>query len=235
VRDGVSSGSRTISLPEPGRNTVYGAALNYRSTLEALGSALTQKPYGAPPKAPVLYIKPANTWIGDGDPIPVPDDVPAVQAGVTLAALVGRDMYRVSPQAALSYVAGFTVVNDIIVPHSDYFRPMIQNRSRDGFCPIGSTLVDTGRVTALDALQMRVWINGVLACRESTHGLVRPVVQLLADVSALLTLAAGDLLLIGAAPGAPLVRPGDRVTVEVEGVGRLENPVIAEPPGAVAA
>jgi 5-oxopent-3-ene-1,2,5-tricarboxylate decarboxylase / 2-hydroxyhepta-2,4-diene-1,7-dioate isomerase len=231
----MSPGVAAMSLPEPGRNTVYGAALNYRATLEALGSALTATPYGAPPKAPVLYIKPANTWIGDGDPIPVPADVPAVQAGVTLAALIGRDMCQVTPERALSHVAGFTVVNDVTVPHTDFFRPMIQNRCRDGFCPIARAMVAPDRLAALDDLRMRVWVNGALACSESTRGLVRSVPQLLADMSALLTLAAGDLVLVGAAPGSPLVRPGDRVVLEIDGIGRLENPVVAAADGAVAA
>jgi 5-oxopent-3-ene-1,2,5-tricarboxylate decarboxylase / 2-hydroxyhepta-2,4-diene-1,7-dioate isomerase len=222
----VSSGIRTCSLPEPGRNTVYGAALNYRSTLAALGSALNGKPYVAPPEAPVLYIKPANTWIGDGDPIPIPADVAAVQAGVTLAALVGRDLYRATPTTALSFLAGFTVVNDVTVPHTDYFRPVIQNRCRDGFCAIGSTLVPADQIAGLDDLRMRVWVNGALACSESLRDLVRPVARLLADISALFTLAAGDLVLVGAAPGSPLVRAGDRVALEIDAVGRLENPVI---------
>jgi 5-oxopent-3-ene-1,2,5-tricarboxylate decarboxylase/2-hydroxyhepta-2,4-diene-1,7-dioate isomerase len=231
----VSSGIRRHPLPEPGRNTVYGAALNYRSTLAALGGALTQKPYGAPPRAPVLYIKPANTWIGGGDPIPVPADVPAVQAGVTLAARVGRDLYQATPATALSFLAGFTVVNDVTVPHTDFFRPMIQNRCRDGFCAIGDTLVAPDGIADLDDVHMRVWVNGALACSESTRGLVRPVAQLLADISALFTLAAGDLVLVGSAPGSPLVRPGDRVALEIDGVGRLENPVVAAADGAVAA
>ena len=229
------SGSQPVPLPEPGRNTVYGAALNYRSTLAALGDALTAKPYGAPPKAPVLYIKPANTWIGDDDPVPVPADASAVQAGVTLAVLIGRDMYRVAPATALAFVAGFTVVNDVTIPHTDFFRPMIQNRCRDGFCAIGRTIAPTERISDLDNLRMRVWVNGALACDETTRGLVRPVAQLLADMSELFTLAAGDLVLVGAAPGSPLVRAGDRVTLEIGGVGRIENLFVAAADGANAA
>jgi 5-oxopent-3-ene-1,2,5-tricarboxylate decarboxylase/2-hydroxyhepta-2,4-diene-1,7-dioate isomerase len=220
-----------MSLPVAGRNTVYGAALNYHSTLESLDCALSTKPYWAPPIAPVLYIKPPNTWIRDGDPIPLPADIAFVQAGVTLAAVIGRDMFRVQPESALSHVEGFTVVNDVTVPHSDYFRPEIQNRCRDGFCPIGSQLVGPEEMTALDALELRVWVNAQLVCVESTRGLVRPVARLLADVSALFTLVTGDIVLIGAAPSAPLVRAGDRVAVEINGLARIENPVIAEPDG----
>ena len=81
---------------------------------------------------------------------------------------------------------------------------------------------------------MRVWVNGRLACVESTGGLVRPVATLLADISARFTLAAGDFVLVGAAPGSPLVHAGDRVAVEIGGIGGIENPVIADPTGVVA-
>ncbi|HEY6451560.1 MAG TPA: fumarylacetoacetate hydrolase family protein [Steroidobacteraceae bacterium] len=218
---------RSTSLPVAGRNTVYGAALNFRSTLEAMGSALSAKPYEAPPRAPVLYIKPPNTWIRNGEPIALPTDLPAVQAAATLAVVIGHDMYRVAATAALSYVEGFTVATDVAVPHSDYFRPTLRHRCRDGFCSIGSELVGLDDMPALDALELRVFVNARLACVESTRGLVRPVATLLADVSTLFTLAAGDIVLVGAAPGAPLVRAGDRVTVEIDGVARIENPVVA--------
>ncbi len=220
-------GDTPMLLPVAGRNAVYGLALNGRATLEAMGSRFSAAPYAAPPRAPVLYIKPANTWIADGDPIPVPHGVAAVQAGVTLAAVLGRDLKDASAAEALAAVAGYTVVNDVTIPHADYFRPLIQNRCRDGFCAFGRTLAGPRDLPPLDRLTMRVWVNDALACTASTADLLRPVATALADVSALFTLGAGDVLLFGAAPESPVVRPGDRVTMEIEGVGRLGNPVVS--------
>ncbi|MGC1460497.1 MAG: fumarylacetoacetate hydrolase family protein [Steroidobacteraceae bacterium] len=219
--------------PVAGRHTIYGVALNYRSTLEALGKALYEKPYGAPPKAPVLYIKPPNTWVGEGDPIIVPAGIPGVQAGVTLAAVLKRDVYRATPEAILDALAGFTIVNDVTIPHSDFFRPMIQNRCRDGFCAIGTTLSRVGAFTSLESIEMRVWVNDELRCTESTEGLLRPVARLLADISALFTLATGDVVLVGAAPSSPIVKPGDEVRMEIEGIGSLRNPVVSAPTGII--
>jgi 5-oxopent-3-ene-1,2,5-tricarboxylate decarboxylase/2-hydroxyhepta-2,4-diene-1,7-dioate isomerase len=219
--------------PTAGRNTIYGVALNYRATLEELGTALYEKPYGAPPKAPVLYIKPANTWVGDGDPIIVPSDIAGVQAGVTLAAVLKRDVYRATPETVLDALAGFTVVNDVTIPHSDFFRPMIQNRCRDSFCAIGETLAHVDAFPSLERIVMRVWVNEELRCTETTEGLVRPIARLLADISALFTLTAGDLVLIGAAPTSPVVKPGDQVRVEIDGVGSLRNPVVAAAAGVI--
>lgn len=220
---------RPLARPVPGRNAVYGAALNYRAELQALGATLEAQPYGGRPRSPVLYLKPANTWIGPGEPIPLPADIAAVRAGASLAAVIGRDMCAVAVGEALGYVAGYTVVTDVHVPHTDFFRPVIQNRCRDGFCPIADTLVEPAAVPDPDALEVRIWVNGALALSTTTAGLVRPVATLLADISTLFTLAAGDLVLVGAVPAAPLVRTGDRVAIEVAGVGRLENPVVAAP------
>jgi 5-oxopent-3-ene-1,2,5-tricarboxylate decarboxylase / 2-hydroxyhepta-2,4-diene-1,7-dioate isomerase len=222
-----------MTRPAAGRNTVYGVALNYRATLEALGTALYEKPYGAPPKAPVLYIKPANTWMGDGDPIVVPPGIAGVQAGVTLAAVLKRDVYRATPETVLDALAGFTVVNDVTIPHSEFFRPLIQNRCRDSFCAIGTTLASAGAFPSLERIEMRVWVNDELRCTESTEGLVRPVARLLADISTLFTLATGDLVLIGAAPSSPVVKPGDQVRMEIDGIGSLRNPVVSAAAGVI--
>ena len=91
--------------------TVFAAALNRRETLEALGEALSRDPYRSPPKAPVLHLKPANTWIGPGEPIPCPPDVPALRMGGTIGLVIGRTASSVTETEALSYLGGLVVVN----------------------------------------------------------------------------------------------------------------------------
>jgi 5-oxopent-3-ene-1,2,5-tricarboxylate decarboxylase/2-hydroxyhepta-2,4-diene-1,7-dioate isomerase len=206
--------------------TVYGVLLNYRGALAALGDAVNQPPYKAPPKAPILYIKPANTWIGDGAPIPVPRDVAALQIGAALGVVIGRTACRVRAAEALDHVAGYTIVNDLSVPHDSYYRPSIRFKCRDGFCPIGPRVVE--RVTDPDALAVRVFVDGALRQQNTTAHLIRPTAQLIADVTEFMTLSAGDVLLTGVPENAPLARAGERVAIEIEGVGRLENPLVAE-------
>jgi 5-oxopent-3-ene-1,2,5-tricarboxylate decarboxylase/2-hydroxyhepta-2,4-diene-1,7-dioate isomerase len=208
--------------------TVYGVLLNYRGALAALGDTVNEPPYKAPPKAPVLYIKPANTWIGDGAPIPVPGDVEALQMGAALGVVIGRTACRVPAESALDYVAGYTVVNDVSVPHGSFYRPSIRFKCRDGFCPIGTAVVDRARVSNPDALRVRVFVEGVLRQENTTANLIRPTARLIADVTEFMTLAAGDVLLTGVPENAPLARAGQRVAIEIEGVGRLENPLVAE-------
>ncbi len=202
--------------------------LNYRGALAALGDAVQAPPYKAPPKAPVLYVKPANTRIGHGAPIPVPDDVDALQMGAALGVVIGRTACRVTAELAFDCVAGYTVVNDVTVPHDTYYRPSIRFRCRDGFCPIGPRAVDGARVPDPDALAVRVFVDGELRQQNTTANLLRRTARLLADVTEFMTLDAGDVLLTGVPERSPLARAGQRVAIEIEGVGRLENPLVAE-------
>src|SRR5690349_5562155 len=88
---------------------VYGTLLNHRPALAALGDAVNQPPYQAPPRAPVLYLKPRNTLAGDGDDVVVPSDAPELQVGASLGIVVGRTACRVPARDALDHVAGYTI------------------------------------------------------------------------------------------------------------------------------
>ncbi len=117
-------------------NAVYGVLLNFRAEREQWESRMRSEPYRQPPVAPVLYLKPPNTWIGNGEGIPLPPDVEQVKVSGTLGVVMGRTACRVAASDALSYVAGYTIVNDVSVPHDSYYRPALRERCRDGFCAI---------------------------------------------------------------------------------------------------
>ena len=209
------------------RGTVYGTLLNHADALAALGEAVHEPPYKAPPKAPVLYIKPRNTWADAGDAIVVPAGVNELEIGATLGLVIGRTACRVREAEALSFVAGCVIVADVSVPHASYYRPSLRFKARDGFCPIGP-VVPLGRVGALDALQVQVEVDGVLVHRSSTAGLMRTAARLLAEVSEFMTLSPGDVLMLGVAAGAPRARAGQRVSILIDGLGRLDTPLDAE-------
>jgi 5-oxopent-3-ene-1,2,5-tricarboxylate decarboxylase/2-hydroxyhepta-2,4-diene-1,7-dioate isomerase len=209
---------------------VYGTLLNQRGALAALGAAASQSPYKTPPRAPVLYIKPRNTLNGPAGAVPVPADAPELEVGATLGVVIGRTACRVAAGEALDCVAGYTIVNDVSVPHVSFYRPSIRLKARDGFCCIGPEVVARARIADPDALGIRVYVDGQLAQSGSTRDLVRPVRQLIADVTEFMTLAAGDVLLVGVPPGAPRVRAGQGVAIEIDGIGRLENRFVAEAP-----
>lgn len=212
----------------PVEGTVVGALLNYRDELDALGNALSAPPYQAPPKAPILYLKPANTRIGHGHDVVLPADVDGVWAGACLGVVISRTATRVPVLRAADFIAGYTIVNDLTVPHASYYRPAIRHKCRDGFCPMGPWTVDRDDVPDADALDITVRINGEIKQRANTSRLVRPVAQLLADVTAFMTLEAGDVLLVGMPENPPLARAGDRIDIDIARIGTLTTTLIRQ-------
>ncbi|WP_175719212.1 fumarylacetoacetate hydrolase family protein [Burkholderia anthina] len=199
----------------PVEGAVYGTLLNDRAALEALGDALNAAPYKAPPKAPVLYVKPRNTRAGHGAKVVAPDGASGVQIGGSLGIVIGRTASRVSVADALEYVAGYTIVADLSVPHESVYRPSVRFRARDGFCVMGPTVVARRLVADPDTLPISVSIDGQETFHANTSTSIRHVAQLIADVTDFMTLGAGDVLTLGVPHGAPLAQAGDAVTVAI--------------------
>jgi len=206
---------------------VYGLLLNDTASLRDLGDAMHAPPYMAPPSAPVMYMKPRNTWAADGDAIALPAGVDVACAGGALGVVIGRKASRVSEGHALAHVAGYVAVNDVFLPHSDFLRPQLERRCRDGFCTMSAPAAPAGGIDP-DRVLVRVLVNGEVRQSASTASLVRPIARVIADISEFLTLDPGDTVLAGVPLGAPEIRRGDVVAVEIDGVGRVENPVVGE-------
>ena len=128
-----------------------------------------------------------------------------------------------SKRDALDHVAGFLIVNDVSIPHPDYYRPSVRYKARDGFCPLGPRVTARALVANPDALVIRTYVDGVLVQTMSTADLIRSMARLLADVTEFMTLAPGDVLASGAAAPAPRVRAGQTVVIEADALGTLTN------------
>ncbi|RJF78298.1 2-hydroxyhepta-2,4-diene-1,7-dioate isomerase [Azospirillum cavernae] len=204
-----------------GSGMVYGVILNDRPSLERLGAALTAPPYAAPPKAPVLYIKPYNTHAATGATVRVPRGADRVELGATLGLVLGRDSTGLAEATALDAVAGLRPVLDVSLPNPVVYRPPVRERCFDGSCPMGP-VVPYGRVGDLAELTLRTLVNGVLVAERGLSDLLRPAARLLADVTDFMTLRAGDTLTLGIALNGPQAGPGDRVALEIDGFDRLE-------------
>jgi 5-oxopent-3-ene-1,2,5-tricarboxylate decarboxylase / 2-hydroxyhepta-2,4-diene-1,7-dioate isomerase len=211
------------TLPLSG--TVYGVLLNHSPQLLALGDAASQKPYNAPPKHPVLQLKPRNTLAGDGAPVVLSVEQASVCVGASLGILIGRTACRVAANNAFDFVAGYLPVNDLFLPHESHYRPAVRMRAHDGFCVIG-TPVAAALILSPDALAVRVRINGVVVHETTTANRIRGVAQLLSDVTAFMTLQAGDVLMLGVSHGAPVGQVGQTVNVEIDGIGSVTNPLV---------
>jgi 5-oxopent-3-ene-1,2,5-tricarboxylate decarboxylase/2-hydroxyhepta-2,4-diene-1,7-dioate isomerase len=204
-------------------NSVIGVALNFQESLNRLTPSFAAAPYNCPPQAPITYLKTPNTWIESGQPIPCPAGTSHLRMAGTLGVVIGRTACNVKAKDARAYIGGYTVVNDISIPHHSYFRPALRQRCSNCFCSIGATAHPHHQ----DIFEIGVVINNILRSVTHTNTLVRPISQLIQDITEFMTFQPGDILLIGEPETSPLAVPGDAVRVEIPGVGVIENRVVS--------
>ena len=149
--------------------------------------------------------------------------------------MIGRVACRVPAAQALQWVAGYTLVNDLSLPHASHYRPALRFKARDGFCVIGPGVLPASAIADPEALAVQIEIDSHLAQATDTAGRVRGVAQLIADVSDFMTLQPGDLLLLGASAAAPLARAGQAVTISIAGLGTQRIRLGAEQPAGASA
>jgi 5-oxopent-3-ene-1,2,5-tricarboxylate decarboxylase / 2-hydroxyhepta-2,4-diene-1,7-dioate isomerase len=215
----------TLNVP-PWRlsGTVIGTLLNDPASLAALGDAVNALPYKAPPKAPVLYVKPRNTMMGAPS---LPEGVEALEVGASLGIVIGRTARKVAAAQALEHVAGWTLVVDLCVPHTDVYRPSVRLRALDGSCLMGPIVVPCATIADPDAIDLQVQVGGRVAQSLNTSGMRRSVATLIQDVSECLSLHPGDVLMLGVRHAAPQVKAGESFSVSCEGIGTLQGMLAA--------
>ncbi|MGY4642043.1 fumarylacetoacetate hydrolase family protein [Pseudomonas sp. TE24901] len=219
--------SRT--LHDVASGTLFGVALNYQGLLDQHLAAFQQAPYQKPPTKPVLFIKTPNTRNEHAGVVLHPQGE-RLQPGPALGVVIGERASRVSLENAMAHVAGYVVVNEFSLPEDSYYRPAVKAKCRDGFCALGPQLVPRDQVANANQLSLKLWVNGELRQENSTANWVRDIPQLIAEISEFMTLHPGDVLITGTPEGRVDVVPGDRVDVEISGVGRLTNQIQAETP-----
>lgn len=228
VVDGIARCAEDYAMDIPIGGTLYGTLLNFHGALKRMGDTVYKTPYISPPASPVLYIKPLNTFNRNGAGIPMPTGESILEIGAALGIVMASTAAALTEETAMDHVAGFTIVNDVSVPHESIFRPAVQHKARDGFCPVGPWIINREDVVDPDNLTIRVFVNNELRQENSTKNLIRPIARLLSDVTEFMTLRQGDVLLAGVPEDAPLARVGDSVRIEISEIGILENVVIDE-------
>lgn len=213
--------------------TVYGVLLNSKDEWAAWAAQMDEPPYKAAPKAPVLYVKTANTWSACGAAIAVPARAPQVEVGASLALVIGTPAHQVRPQTALQHVAGYVLVNDLSLPHASYYRPPIKYKNLDGFLGIGPCCATPGQVGDPNRLRLEVRVDGRLQQTVDLAQMRRHAAQLIADVSEFMTLCHGDVLLLGLGANRPRACAGQRIEISAIGLpalGVLTNTLVEEAP-----
>ncbi|WP_211465830.1 fumarylacetoacetate hydrolase family protein [Collimonas silvisoli] len=218
---------RPDNFPSQITGTVYGVILNDSGSLQRIGAALTEAPYKGAPKAPVLYIKPANTRVGGGAAISLPAGANAVEIGATIGIVIGAPAARITLENASASIAGYVLVADLSLPHASYYRPAIREKCFDASCVIASDLLPSEKFAELHTLQIATHINGKQVDSWALADLLRSIPELLRDISEFMTLQRGDLLLAGVKWQAPQAAQGDQVKLVAAGCGELNFRIAA--------
>jgi 2,4-didehydro-3-deoxy-L-rhamnonate hydrolase len=215
-----------LSIERPGKIICVG--LNYRDHAEETGAEL--------PKAPLLFAKWGNTLIGHGDPIVLPPESKEVDYEAELGVVIGTGGRHIAETHALDHVRGYICVNDVSARDLQFADGQwTRGKSPDTFCPVGPRLVPREEIADPQALAIRCILNGETLQDSTTANMVFSVAEIISYVSRTVTLDPGDLIATGTPAGVGvfrdpkiLLKDGDEVTVEVEGLGALTNPVRKE-------
>jgi 2-keto-4-pentenoate hydratase/2-oxohepta-3-ene-1,7-dioic acid hydratase in catechol pathway len=211
-----------LPIERPGKIICVG--LNYRGHAEEQGAQV--------PERPIIFAKWPTALIGPGDPIVLPPISSSIDYEAELGVVIGSRAKAVPVDDALGVVLGYVCANDVSARDLQLAdRQFTRAKSLDTFCPVGE-LMPASDVPDPQALRIRCLVNGEVRQYSTTADMIFTVAELIAFVSEAITLEPGDLLLTGTPEGVGLFRDppefladGDEVVVEIDGVGRLTNPV----------
>jgi len=188
------------------------------------------------PEIPVTFAKYANAVLGHGEAIPYPRGTQKLDYEVELAVVIGRRGKYISKERALDHVAGYTIFNDVSARDIQYAdKQIMRGKAGDGFAPMGPYLVTPDEVGDPHNLALETRVNGEVRQSSSTNQFIFDIPHLLAFLSQCFTLEPGDVIATGTPPGVGihrkpplLLKAGDTVTMTIEKLGTLENPIAAE-------
>ncbi len=215
-----------LPIERPGKIICVG--LNYSDHAEEQGAPL--------PEAPLLFAKWQNTLIGPGEPIVIPPIVTKCDYEAELGVVIGKRARNISEADALDFVGGYICVNDVSARDLQFADGQwTRGKSPDTFCPVGPRLVPAEEISDPQALAIRCLVNGEALQDSSTSNMIFSVAEIVAYISETITLEPGDLIATGTPAGVGVFREpqrllagGDEVTIEIEGLGSLTNPVREE-------
>ena len=212
-------------MQRPGK--IVGVGLNYKDHAAEVGR----------PKQdiPRLFFKASSSVAGPGSTVAIPPGIEKLDFEVELAVVIGRQASRVSESAAIGYVAGYTILNDLSAREFQFDVSPAQTslaKSMDGLCPMGPWIVTTDELGDGSGLGVRTWVNGEKMQDGTTSDLIFSVAALVAYISRYMTLEPGDVIATGTPAGVgafrkpPLyLKGGDRVKLEIDRIGALETTI----------
>ena len=218
--------SAKLPLPRPGK--IIAVGLNYKDHAAEANIPL--------PVAPVLFTKWTNSLIASGEAIVIPTGVTKIDWEAELAVVIGKSASRVSQAEALSYVSGYTAMNDVSDREAQSNDGQwVRAKSYDTFGPIGPRVLSSDEVGDPHNLKIEARLNGKTMQSSNTSNLIFSIPYLISYISQRITLEPGDVITTGTPHGVgafynpPIfMKPGDVIEIEIEKIGILRNHVIAE-------
>ncbi len=213
-------------IPRPGK--ILCSGINYASHKK-------ENPDAVFPDEPFFFSKLPSAVIGPGEPIVIPRAETQTDYEVELALVIGRTAARVSEAEALGHVFGYTVLNDVSARDIQFKDNQITlGKGVDTFSPLGPEVVTADEIPDPQALHVAAYLNGKQMQSSPASDMIFSPARLLEFLTAIVTLHPGDVVSTGTPAGVGAFRtppvwmqPGDEVTVEVDRIGRLTNPVVA--------
>ncbi|MGM0425592.1 MAG: fumarylacetoacetate hydrolase family protein, partial [Thermodesulfobacteriota bacterium] len=193
--------------------------LNYHAHAQELGMEV--------PEEPLLFLKPPSAVIGTGQSIVYPGLSQEVHYEGELAVVVGKQGRNISPEQAQEHIFGYCCANDVTARDLQR-KDLLYTRAKgfDTFCPIGPW-IETSAPDILD-LEISTYVNSQLRQTGNTADMISGPLELISYISKVMSLWPGDVILTGTPPGVGQVQPGDEVQVQIQDLGVLSNPVVAE-------
>jgi 2-keto-4-pentenoate hydratase/2-oxohepta-3-ene-1,7-dioic acid hydratase in catechol pathway len=195
---------------------IVAVGLNYRDHAEEMSLPV--------PAEPRIFFKPLSALCGPDDPIVFPPQSRRVDYEGELAVVIKKRCRSVPVERAREYVLGYTCLNDVTARDlQERDRQPTRAKAFDSFCPVGPCIATDIDPNGVD---IETWVNGERRQASNTKNFIFPVEDIVARVSAVMTLLPGDVIATGTPAGIGPMEPGDKVEVRIEGIGALKNPVI---------
>ena len=209
-------------LPPVTPSKIVCVGRNYRDHAAELGNEV--------PKQPLLFLKPPSSLLAPKGVVRMPAVSTRIDFEGELGIVIGRRCHKIGPDEDVRpYIRGYVCVNDVTardIQKSD--DQWTRGKGFDTFCPVGPIVSDEIDPAGGGPVTLTTRLNGAIKQQGSTRDLIFPIAELLRYITSVMTLEAGDLIPTGTPAGVGAVKPGDRIQVEIDGLGVLENEFAAE-------
>jgi 2-keto-4-pentenoate hydratase/2-oxohepta-3-ene-1,7-dioic acid hydratase in catechol pathway len=223
-------------IPRPVRNVLC-VGKNYKAHATEFASSGFDASAGngsAIPEVPVVFSKMAGSVIGPGKPIPASlDPENSVDYEGELAVIIGRAGRGIAKRDAMDHIFGYTILNDVTARNlQQRHKQWLLGKSLDGFCPMGPAIVTADEIDDIERLKLRTYVNGERRQSAKIADLIFGIPELIETISRGITLEPGDVIATGTPAGVGIgfdppkfLKAGDEVTIEIDAIGKLQNPV----------